>query len=389
MKKLYHLLCATLFVCLTTVASANDSAYYMSGEQLIPLQQTDIAIQKEVLNITRINNEPSTLINSFLVDVDYTFYNPGEPKTILVGFEANAPSVHDKDLPNHHHPYMQGFSAVLNGIELPYQVARIENDTVINDGKISGISSERVQVLVNELEGRSPYKYVYYFKATFETGLNRLQHHYQFNSQSSVATTSELSYVLTAANRWKNKQIDDFTLNIYWKKPIDLMMENTFFTDSNDWVANGKLITDIQKTRFDEPPQAVTHFSSAGDTLTFKKNNFHPQGELFLFVPRKGHDLTFTDLGNQSEKNDNCLTDLSLPYEELLAKCSNASSIFTRKVLRNLPFAKRGYIFYDKGIQQYYKKTQSWYQPNPKYKANMKDFSKEEVNWVKHWKKLK
>ena len=37
-----------------------------------------------------------------------------------------------------------------------------------------------------------------------------------------------------------------------------------------------------------------------------------------------------------------------------------------KRLLRNLPFARRGYIFKDKTLQAFYNK-QDWYQPNPSY----------------------
>ena len=37
---------------LAILASANDGVYYVSGNQIVPLQETDVAVTKEVLTIT-------------------------------------------------------------------------------------------------------------------------------------------------------------------------------------------------------------------------------------------------------------------------------------------------------------------------------------------------
>ena len=37
---------------LAILASANDGVYYVSGNQIVPLRETDVAVTKEVLTIT-------------------------------------------------------------------------------------------------------------------------------------------------------------------------------------------------------------------------------------------------------------------------------------------------------------------------------------------------
>ena len=52
-------------------AKANDGVYYTSGNQLIPITETEISVQKEVLDITR----QDQMIH---VHVYYEFFNPGD-----------------------------------------------------------------------------------------------------------------------------------------------------------------------------------------------------------------------------------------------------------------------------------------------------------------------
>ncbi|MBQ6071051.1 MAG: YARHG domain-containing protein [Bacteroidales bacterium] len=54
-------------------------------------------------------------------------------------------------------------------------------------------------------------------------------------------------------------------------------------------------------------------------------------------------------------------------------------------MLKNLPFAYRGYIFKDKALRDYFEST-DWYLPNPEYDGKMDAFSAEERKWVEFWK---
>ena len=56
-----------------------------------------------------------------------------------------------------------------------------------------------------------------------------------------------------------------------------------------------------------------------------------------------------------------------------------------RRILKNLPFAYRGYIFKNKELQDYFESTE-WYLPNPEYNGDMEALSTEEKKWVEFWK---
>ena len=59
----------------TTLLFSNDGAFYSSGNQLVPIDETDIECRKEILSIKRVGENSNT---QFEVTVDYTFYNPGQ-----------------------------------------------------------------------------------------------------------------------------------------------------------------------------------------------------------------------------------------------------------------------------------------------------------------------
>ena len=53
----------------------------MKGNQLIPINETQVELRNEILTIRWVGR-------NMLIDVDYTFYNPGKTKEVLMGFEA-------------------------------------------------------------------------------------------------------------------------------------------------------------------------------------------------------------------------------------------------------------------------------------------------------------
>ena len=57
-----------------------------------------------------------------------------------------------------------------------------------------------------------------------------------------------------------------------------------------------------------------------------------------------------------------------------------------KRILKNIPFAYRGYVFKDKGLQRFFESTE-WYIPNPDYQADMTKLNKNEKEWVQFWTK--
>ena len=58
------------------------------------------------------------------------------------------------------------------------------------------------------------------------------------------------------------------------------------------------------------------------------------------------------------------------------------------ELLKNLPFAKRGYVFKKAYLQNYFKQ-QCWYEPNKNYKVLMSELTAHEKKWLQEVKKLK
>lgn len=357
------------FLLLSIVGYANDGTYFMSGNQLIPIKETSIEVRKEILSLKRVNND-------FLeVTVDYTFFNPEKKaKTILVGFEAFSPSGDADFFPkNGQHPYMSDFTVNLNKEILSYEISYVSTE---NHNK--KFSLQEIEKNQEELDFAEFY-YVYHFNATFKPGENRLVHTYTFRLSGSVDYLYDFGYILTAANRWANNQIDDFTLNIDMGNYQDFYINQTFFKSVERWTINGsgeKISNFMKEYRMFEGDTASAFFIQNG-TLQFKEKNFHPKGELFLFNPRFFLIKNTFSLENNLPFNK----DVAVFFDEI----ENKEAL---KVLQNLPYARRGYIFTNQVLKDYYEKM-PWYVPNKEYVPEPNKLEEAELKWLNDLEKIK
>ena len=385
MKKLLTML---ILVAWALSASANDGVFYAAGNQLIPIVETDIIVKKEVLSIVRQGDYA-------IIDVYYEFFNPTKAKTLLVGFEAPTPYNATFNFSDYHdsHPFISDFTVNLNGKDLPYKVALVENDSIYyKNGEFiyADMLEEKESI---ELSGSPFGQYVYHFTATFRPGLNIIHHRYKYRLSSSVVSDAGLYYTLTAANRWANRQIDDFTLNIDMGKHTSFCMPLTFFENLSEWQFNGIGLCNKLPSNFEggDYKHEYVSFHIQSGYITFHKENFHPKGELTAefyhylwdFYEKdslesmldyiKTHYLT----GNLDEK-------IPLLNDYLKINKPEVYPDNIRKIMRNLPWAYRGYVFKDKKLQKFFESTQ-WYIANPAYNGSQEDFSSGDKKWVRYW----
>ncbi len=360
----------TLLILLqSSILFANDGAYFMSGNQLIPIKETSVQVRKEILSLKRVDKD-------FLeVTVDYTFFNPEKKaKTILVGFEAFSPSGDADFFPkNGEHPYMNDFTVNLNQKILPYEISYVSSEDAKKE-----LSLKDIETNIKEFDYAEFY-YVYHFNATFQAGKNRLVHTYKFRLSGSVDYMYNFEYILTAANRWANNKIDDFTLNVDMGDYQDFYINPTFFKSVDEWSVNGigkKVDGFMKEYRHSNGQNAAAFFVQKG-TVQFKKKNFHPKGELFLFNPRY---LTY-----QEPFSLDMYLPLSIDSDPYFEEATDENAL---KVLQNLPYARRGYIFNNSVLKNYYENV-PWYIPNKDYVSKPEELQQNEIKWLADLKKIK
>jgi hypothetical protein len=369
MKKLiiifFSVICQTVY--------ANDGAYYASGNHLIPISENDISITKEILTIKRIIID---YVEYAYVTVNYTFYNPNSEKKILVGFEAPSPSGDVNGFPeNGGHPYMSNFKAIINGEELKFKTSIVNTENYYIDDQIDAKTEK--EVIDDDFDPNNPeFYYVYHFNATFRPGINKVIHTYRFNMSSSVEENYSFDYILTAANRWANNQIDDFTLIIDLGAYCDYNIDRNFFSGFDGWSQANKL-ADGTGFSYEEIETNPMRVFTNDKPIIFKKSNFKPKGELNIYSKRNysTYDINVFNYKSQSLNYD--LNDFGF-----ITSTSDEESF---KILRNYPYAKRGYIFKNEMIQNYYE-TLEWYVPNINYTANFDELTEKEKVWLKELK---
>ncbi|SDG45614.1 YARHG domain-containing protein [Epilithonimonas hungarica] len=343
---------------------ANDGAFFAKGNQLIPINETDITVRKEILTLKKIRNQ-------FIeVTVYYEFFNPKEDKKITVGFEAFSPEGDVDGSPkNGKHPYMRDFTVELNNSILKYDVAYVSDSLYNKNGTIKSLDMTKFDG--NKSGNYVDFFYVYHFEANFKKGLNIVKHTYNYDLSGSIDYNYDFEYVLTAANRWANKQIDDFTLIIDNGEFETFSINKTFFKTSDEWLINGIGKTeDIKgsKNAFVENDALKFHLQKGN--IIFQKKNFKVNGDLFLYAQNY--------LGIQDLE----YIPFSYYQEDKIVQPKND---FQRKVLKNLPFARRGYVFQNQDLNQFYKKM-DWYIPNPNYQPNAEILTDGEKKWIEKWK---
>ena len=363
-------------ICAMT-AWSNDGVFYVNGNHLVPIQETDIALTKEILTINLCDDGYAK------VDVQYELMNQSNEKTVTMGFEAAAPYNDEVAFnPNGIHPYISDFTVEMNDEKLTYMNAVVRMEYGIDYdfqpldlkrwksfGEVKMRDGEDLphNALLYDADKDSliDFAYAYYFVARFHPGKNTIHHTYRYRMSYGVGRTYEVPYWLLPAMRWANKQIDDFTLRI--------KAENTakhFFVEDSLFVQSEFVITEgagkIRKmVLYDE---TFTEIALRNGTVEWHAKSFRPKANVNIQSAERLHYDDFV-LGTFYDRSDNYLpSDFQIDTNKVQDY---------RRILSNLPYASRGYVFKDKKLQKYFSKFW-WYMPDPSWKPDTKDFTPRE-----------
>lgn len=114
----------------------------------------------------------------------------------------------------------------------------------------------------------------------------------------------------------------------------------------------------------------ATKFHLQQGNIIFKKKNFKINGDLSVYAQNYLgiQNLTYIPFSYYQEIN------IGVPKND-----------FQRKILRNLPFARRGLVFKSQDLNDFYKKM-DWYIPNPNYEPKVEQLTENEKKWVENWR---
>lgn len=287
--------CLAIVFALTSSLTANDGVYYTSGSFLVPLKETDISVKREVLEITLCKD------NFASVTVDYTFYNNGEDKTVVMAFEAR-PSINAWAPFNRQgiHPFIEDFTVLFNGLPLQHRnavVAMNDNDKEKDNltpldltdwkgfGEVADTLLPMDNVLVNPAQPDSfcSFAYAYYFDAPFRKGENTVRHTYRYRMNNSVWYDYEVDYWLTPVTRWANGQADDFTLRIKSEDFRDIILKDSIFLGTPFKMNGIGDIHQLQTDYFAHGRQYLFAELKPSNVLEWHGTDFAPTEDLCIF----------------------------------------------------------------------------------------------------------
>lgn len=317
-------------------AYANDGVFYAQGNHLIPVKETVVVLQKEVLKLKRIGDYMA-------VDVYFEFFNPGPEKTEIVGF-VTPPADGDVDEETAQHPQIREFSAIVNDQLLPFKVARME------DTGFQFMGDEQPQ----------GFDFVYYFDVKFKTGLNIIRHRYQFRGGSSVEMDFTFDYRLTTGNMWANGEIGDFTLEIDMGPRALFTLPWSFVTSDAPakWkvLGTGKLGKEADIT-FETYFRSVYLHSGA---VQLKAMHFHPDRDLGIcgfHVHNQAYVWGRPDLAEEVNEWISCVL-----FAGGDGECLKDMTETQLRIMRNFLYARHGLPFRSADLTKYFSQF-IWYDP--------------------------
>ena len=360
---------ALLLCVIPAVMWSNDGVVYVNGNQLVPINETEISIAKEVLTISIRDDGYAD------VDVLYELTNHGKEKTVSMGFEAEAPyNVEAPFNKEGQHPFIHDFTVTMNGERLSYKNAIIgvdyqkEQDFAPLDLKQWQQATDIAEHLVRDAATDSvmPFAYAYYFTAKFKEGRNEVHHTYRYRISYGVWRAFEIPYWLKPAMRWANHKIDDFTLRIKAENTAKhFCLNDSLFAAAPFKIADGK--GKMRKVKNDSG-ESVMEVALRDATLEWHAKDFVPSDNLTILAgDGKNHLGAFYDRGEHYQL-------WGLEEQKL-----------NHRIMRNLPYAHRGYVFRDKKLKAYFEKLW-WYMPDPTWQAATDDFTPRELKWIEQYK---
>lgn len=389
MKKLL----LSLFVCMfcTTLSTlANDGSYYASGNFLFPLQETSISVRSEVLTISICDDGCAK------IDVLYTFFNDGPSKTIDMAFESPLPYNSGDDFSHiGKHPCIFDFTATLNDQAMLCRSAVVvDAGSNIEDYKTfdrnwhqeSEDFNYGEHIITNGKDTVEVTAYGYLFKATFKPGLNTVHHTYRYQASGGLSANFEIPYILEPCTRWANHQVDDFTLRIATPstaKHFYLHDDVLRRTEIKVISGTGKVRTGTIPSGIDDPDIHYQEVSLRNGVVECHIKNFKPQANLHILSA--DHMICGDD--NNIYYNRGWIyfpqvsADFKLFYGREPANDAEEEAL-SKRVMRNLPYADRGYVFSDSRLRRLFE-SQWWYMPDPNWQMSTDGFTETDWRFIK------
>lgn len=329
-KKIRLMFFISLFLAFSNHISANDGGFYAKGNTLFPLKNTNIELKKEVLYLTLDNA-------SLRVNINFTFYNPSDEQTIIVGF-VTPPGSGAGFEEEQTHPQIKDFIVYVNNELVEFKITSIDSTDFILSNK-------------EDFKGND---FIYYFPVSFRKGINTIQHSYRYMGSFSILPINTFDYKLTTGKLWANKQINDFELiinlgeDIYFHLPDRLQKNDDF----SNWevVGVGRLLKKEKNNKY------IAGYVKSG-SIRYRASNFIPEFDFSITIIDKMFEFNSHYRINYFSQDLQSDTDANWTAEEL-------------RILKNSLFAYKGFKFKSKDLLDYFSQY-AWYFPDPSVKNDL------------------
>ena len=215
-----------------------------------------------------------------------------------------------------------------------------------------------------------PYAHVYLFSATFLPGENKIHHSYIYDCGRAITEDFMVRYWLTPAMRWNASKIEDFTLRIVAEGSKHFRISGPFDKGSFN-IANG-----MGKHRKSQYGCKEVVLRNA--TIEYHCKDFIPDADLWI----NSFDSYLYD--DKDHKGITAPPGAYYRYGHFFGYLQHGYegfNDFEKRIIRNLPYASRGYVFKDQTLADYFSQFY-WYMPDPEWKASAKDFSPREREFI-------
>jgi hypothetical protein len=359
MKAIYKIILSIIIVfAVWRPAHSNDTVFGSVGNTLIPLQQTRISIEKEILKIKPTVHDRNDGRKSYFwaVDVYFEFMNPDDDRVLQVGFvtpPSKGPGDEEANLSKEQvlesaKGTFASFAISVNNVPVKYRIV------MADDLDLSGFPPENVPMKKGDV--------VCLFDLPFKKGLNIVTHKYDAYGESDSMFYMWLEYRLKTGALWAGNKIKDFEL--YIEGDGRQLFYGIGFSEKMDIVGKHKGINGVYLK----------------GCFVYKGHNFVPKSDIHLkikSVRESDLELTIDD-----KEYDVGLLHIRSGHEDY-----EQASKSTLRILRNAPYAWHNYAFKSADLIDYYSKV-GWYFPDLKVKIEDIHLSKEHQEFVEFIKNI-
>lgn len=187
--------------------------------------------------------------------------------------------------------------------------------------------------------------------------------------------------------RWAGNKIGDFTLRISAEGTAKhfFIYKNKCFEGVDFKLVKGvgkmrSMVNSYMRDKIEKSD--VVEVSLRNGVIEWHKTDFHPTENLIIC---SADNLKYAVTSESLEKVYGKLGeyyDRSGMFFDMLRNPDEAPTAWEQRLIHNLPYANRGYVFKNAKLKAFFEK-QWWYMPDPSYKPSTADFTKFEQGLLK------